>query len=160
MENNKLGVGIGTLIHTSKGPRMVQEVKIGDSILTHKNSFKRVSKLTKESYDGKLYRVRAAGLDPVVVTSGQPLYVKKNVFETPSWINADEVQAGWYLGVPDKINSEEIVPSAYVDEVIWTKIKFCSLIENQRSVYMITLFLNDNSAYTANGYIVGGGIKA
>ena len=159
MEKNTLGVSVGTTVLTSKGRFQIQDVKIGDSVLNHKNSFKRVSRLTKESYDGELYRVRAAGLEPVVVTSGQPLYVKKNVFDAPEWIASKDVQTGWYIGIPDKINSEEIVPSAYVNEVIWAKVKYCSPIENERSVYMITLFLNDDSAYTVNGYAVAGGSK-
>src|SRR5690606_33018557 len=48
----------GTLISTSDGMKSIEDIKIGDMVLTHVGRFRRVTELIKKKYEGPLYSIK------------------------------------------------------------------------------------------------------
>lgn len=68
----------GTLISTSDGMKPIEDVKVGDMVLTHKGRFRRVIELIKKRYKGPLYSVkRRKDFRPVRLTAEHPLWVHR-----------------------------------------------------------------------------------
>ena len=67
---------VGTLIFTKKGMKKIEDIQVGDLVLTHKGRFRRVEKLICKEYSGKLYSIkRKKDFNPITLTEEHPLYV-------------------------------------------------------------------------------------
>lgn len=65
----------GTLIFTKDGMKCIEDINIGDQVLTHMGRFRKVTKLIKKNYSGDLYSVkRKKDFRPIVLTKEHPLY--------------------------------------------------------------------------------------
>ena len=73
----------GTKILTNNGYKNIENIKIGDLVLTHNNCFKRVLQVGS---DGKkpIYRLEAQGILPIECTDNHPFYVRH---KTKRWNN-------------------------------------------------------------------------
>ena len=67
-------------VRTERGLKSIESIRIGDKVLTHRGRFRSVTKLHKNMYRGKTYRLGNA-----VITSEHPLLTKQG------WIRADSV---------------------------------------------------------------------
>ena len=98
----------GTTVITSVGIKSIEEVQIGDVVLTHSNAWKNVlrvgGKITTDTY-----KLKAQGILPTTTTSEHPYYVreckrygKKSVrmFSEPMWKPVKELCIGDYIGIP------------------------------------------------------------
>lgn len=98
----------GTTVTTSVGIKLIEEVQIGDVVLTHSNAWKNVlrvgGKITTDTY-----KLKAQGILPTTTTSEHPYYVreckrygKKSVrmFSEPIWKPVKELCIGDYIGIP------------------------------------------------------------
>jgi uncharacterized protein (TIGR00375 family) len=76
----------GTLIHTDKHPKRIEDLKENDLVLTHKGVFRRVLRALSRPYHGKIYRIIPwyfrEGLE---TTPEHPFYAVKS-FKRCSWI--------------------------------------------------------------------------
>jgi glycosyltransferase involved in cell wall biosynthesis/intein/homing endonuclease/SAM-dependent methyltransferase len=64
----------GTLIFTNEGMKTIENVKVGDMVLTHKGRFRKVTELIKKEYSGTLYSFkRRKDFNPIVLTEEHPL---------------------------------------------------------------------------------------
>lgn len=67
----------GTLIFTKDGMKKIEDIKVGDQVLTHKGRFRAVTWLLQKPYDGPLYSVkRKKDFRPITLTAEHPLFVK------------------------------------------------------------------------------------
>ena len=104
-----------TLITTSEGLKRIIDVKIGDSVLTHKKRFKPVVDLIKTKAS-TIYTLKTKASFPVEVTEDHPFYVRERTdigrvktFSQPKWKQVYELTIGKdYIGIP--INNESIIP--------------------------------------------------
>jgi len=73
----------GSFILTNKGVKEIQDVKIGDEVLTHTGSFNKVTKTYKRDYSGEVFEIKGVGTLPTTFTSNHRLlvstYTKKEV---------------------------------------------------------------------------------
>jgi len=66
----------GSLIFTKAGMRPIENIKVGDLVLTHKGRFRKVTSLIKKDYDGPLYSFRRhKDALPFSLTGEHPVYV-------------------------------------------------------------------------------------
>jgi Rad3-related DNA helicase len=87
----------GTLVRTSKGYKSIEDIKVGDRVLTHKGKFRKVTATLKREYKGLLsdietyggYHHKITGEHPVRVTSGFPRKVAQEV-----WLPAKQLTKG------------------------------------------------------------------
>lgn len=73
----------GTKIITEDGYKNIEDVKIGDYVLTHKNRFQKVLK-TGYNDDKNIYKLQAQGMFDTYVTENHPYYI---VSKTKKWNN-------------------------------------------------------------------------
>lgn len=99
----------GTEIISEEGPKNIEDVKIGDRVLTHNLEFKKVYHTQVRPYTGQLYKIGYYGdsTRTLNVTDEHPLLAVKrnkqeykNVDWKPEWIAAKNIQKGDYLAIP------------------------------------------------------------
>lgn len=92
----------GTLIITSNGFKNIEDIKIGDKVLTNKNNFKNVHHITKKEYVGNLKRVKFSGWGDIFCTPDHEILTKNG------YKKADELNQNDYalvlLNVPIETN--------------------------------------------------------
>lgn len=106
----------GTPIFTDKGVKNIEDVEIGDKVLTHKNRYKPVTAVGNKL--AQVYAVYAQGVPAFYATANHPFYtVTKETLEQPVWTKTGELTAGQYLGSP--IITVEENPHNLDEETCW-----------------------------------------
>ena len=102
----------GQLVLTNVGYKEIQDVKIGDYVLTHNNKYEQVlDTIITKSND--LYEIKITG-DSIVATGNHPFYVRtkisknERILSEPKWKNLSEITKDDWIGAP--INNKSIIP--------------------------------------------------
>lgn len=152
----------GTKVYTDKGFKEIEDIEIGESVLTHKGTFEKViEKSSKVS--NNVYRLRVTRLRHILVTGNHPFYVREKGVEgfvEPKWVNVEDLRKGMYLGIPSEIIKKEDVHILressgfnYSNGIYWVCLrKKPKKIFGKHEVFNITV--ENENTYTANGYIV------
>lgn len=67
--------GVGTMVLTNSGYKPIENIKVGDMVLTHMNRYRKV--LDIGSKIAPIYTFKASGFVPTVCTSNHPFYARK-----------------------------------------------------------------------------------
>lgn len=106
----------GTMVLTSNGYKPIEDVEVGDMVLTHTNEYKMVTEIMQHP-SNDLFKIKAMMLDELVCTGNHPFYVRKKVrkghlgqrhFCPPEWIEAKSLSKDYYLGYA--INTDSKLP--------------------------------------------------
>lgn len=126
----------GTLITTSEGLKPIEEISVGDKVLTHKNTFEIVTEKMINRKKG-IYTLQVKGSPKTEVTGNHRFYVKCGD-STPIWKAIEDFQGDEYILKPS------------VDSPQWVRIEEISYEENrEETVY--NLEVENEHSYTANG---------
>lgn len=108
LENkNFTGIGIsclcpGTKIYTKEGIKNIEDVVVGDLVLTHKGRWKPVNNVITKQFKGMQTKLQISGYSNSVedykFVDNHELYVLKN--NTWKWIGCEELQEGDIVGEP------------------------------------------------------------
>lgn len=110
----------GTLVLTELGYKPIEEIEIGDVVLTHNNAWKKVvHTMTNET--NKLYRIKCMPSEDIHCTANHPFYVRKRnnlqdsktgkrwrKFDKPLWVEAKDLTREYYVGTA--INNKSEIP--------------------------------------------------
>lgn len=98
----------GNLVMTDSGYRPIEEIKVGDSVLTHKSRFRKVTRTYKHQHEGKLIRIRFRGCkEPLKLTPEHPVYILRKRNQT----NQKKSMAKIYSGVePEFVMAKDVKP--------------------------------------------------
>ena len=135
----------GELVMTSAGLKEIQDVRIGDYVLTHTNTFQRVVDVMSRKAKG-YYNLKTQGCHNVRVTENHPFFVRtmiresgnERIFSNPTWKAVKELnvrKAGRttvsqdYIGVA--INANAVVP------------QYDGLVFNEDLLYLIGRWFGD-----------------
>lgn len=171
----------GSLIFTKNGMKKIENIKVGDLVLTHKGRFRQVTELIQKEYDGNLYSIkRRKDFNPIVLTEEHPLLsstfhkrsdslggriYNKNNLKT-DWVTPNKLTKNLnYLLTPKMEfgNKKEILLSDYVDlPVIDGMIGPIKIAKNYKRVsniieiteefmYMLGLFAAEGCATAKRG---------
>ena len=110
----------GARVKTDQGEKPIEEIEVGDKVLTHKGRYRLVYNTMKRPYKGKVYSIKYWGDSGATlnVTEEHPLFICKrekkeyrNMRFTSEWVTADQVEVGDYLVYPvlKKETEKEIV---------------------------------------------------
>jgi len=102
------------LINTDNGYIEIQNIKIGDKVLTHNRRFKKVENIFRNKYSGFIYKIKSSFGEDIVLTEGHKIYVsplerrcgkytpKKRVNWNFLWKTPEELynNGEWYAIVP------------------------------------------------------------
>ena len=102
----------GTLVLTFNGYKNIENIKIGDTVLTHMNRFKNVVTLMK-NYIENLYEIKIMGIEKFKTTAEHPFYTRtrllnnnKKTWSVPEWKKVCELNKSTYIGIAINDNSE------------------------------------------------------
>ncbi|TRZ83343.1 site-specific DNA-methyltransferase [bacterium] len=95
------------LINTSGGYKEIRDICVGDSVLTHKRRFKKVTEVFHRKYTGYMYRIKSNLCEDVVVTGGHPLLLsplhrKCGKYHPKKCVTREDN----YWEIPEKISGE------------------------------------------------------
>jgi UDP-glucose 6-dehydrogenase len=101
-----------TLIRTDKGLRRIDQLKIGDTVLTHMGRYKEITKVYIRLYDGPMVKIISMGSPsiPIVTTPDHPIWVasvgKNEPQFTPAYKieNADSILMPVFIPIPEGSN--------------------------------------------------------
>ena len=102
----------GTKVYTSEGYKNIEDVKVGDMVLTHKNRFKKVLKIGMNK-NKEIYRIKAQGIFDTFVTGNHPYYIRemkyiwdnksrmyRRHFSEPIWKEVQSISKNDFIGIP------------------------------------------------------------
>lgn len=76
----------GSLISTNSGSKPIEEIKIGDEVLTHKNRYQKVYDTMSKFEDKEYYEIELDNGQKINITGEHPIYT------TRGWIIADHIK--------------------------------------------------------------------
>lgn len=91
----------GTKVITSEGYKNIEDVAMGDYVLTHKNRYRKV--LKTGSSIKTIYKLKAQGICETQTTSNHPYYTRevfKNNISEPKWKPVEELTNNSYICIP------------------------------------------------------------
>lgn len=148
----------GTLILTDNGYKPIENIEVGDMVLTHTNQYKRVTRVSKKTYDGTMAKIYGMGTDLIYCTEEHPFYIRRmyrkgheweRCFHEPEWIKAKNLDKNTYIGYA--INTKSEMP------------KWDGVIDNRwghgRIVNNLTPLFNETRFWYIMGRYVGDGWK-
>ena len=97
----------GTKVFTQSGVKNIEEVKIGDLVVTHKGNVKPVVQLHKNPLnDRQIYQVKTLGTPSIQVTGNHRFWsITKEQMgwnEQPQWNSIEQLRKGDYIAIPNK----------------------------------------------------------
>lgn len=113
----------GTLILTTDGYRPIEDIAVGDVVLTHTGTWRAVNQTMNRVADHTL-TVATAYLPPLVTTNEHPFYTLSNpnntCERTPTWVAAEDLRPGALVGqtVP-KVASRAARDSSGTNTAVW-----------------------------------------
>jgi len=84
----------GQLIFTARGVKPIEEVQVGDLVLTHRGRFQPVVRTMSRSYRGDIYGLKASNAQTVWLTNEHPVLTVGGLCQESRWVRADEIQGG------------------------------------------------------------------
>jgi Fe-S cluster assembly protein SufB len=105
----------GSMVRVRGGEKPIEDVEIGDEVLTHEGRFRPVRNTMSRRFEGPIFRVTFAGESyrSLAVTPRHPFLIAKRAghdhnrtFE-PEWKEAWEIERGDYVAMPASIAVEE-----------------------------------------------------
>ena len=116
----------GTLILTDKGYKKIEDIKKGDRVLTHTNTYQKVVKPMINKAN-KIYKLKTMCSEDLFVTEEHPFYVRKRIrvannnmphlkrgrgyerkFLNPEWVRVKDLSKDYYVGIA--INQKSQLP--------------------------------------------------
>ena len=148
----------GAKVLTDTGYKNIEDIKIGDKVLTHDNEYKKVY-ILMESDSSDLYSFTSRNTTPIIATGNHPFYVREKlkkwcnetrsyqrVWGKPEWKMLRELNSDYYCGVA--INQESKLP-------VWDGVPDCrnnrktninnlsSLFTDERFWYLVGRYMGD-----------------
>jgi ribonucleoside-diphosphate reductase alpha subunit len=104
----------GTQVHTLNGVKNIEDVIIGDEVVTHKGYIKKVSQLHKNLLNDRIiYDIKLAGTPIVSVTGNHRLWSISDEQEKwgskPGWNSVEYLRVGDWVAIPNKKIGENYI---------------------------------------------------
>lgn len=139
----------GTMVLTKNGYKPIQEVSLGEKLLTHTGIFQSIVNSQTKLYVGKLYHlVLKYHPDPIVCTEDHPFFVRTKqrkwnnslrryeyTFNDAEWKKASEITHNDYFGMV--INAHAMTPTFTFDQHLTIT------LDNMDMWFMIGYFVGD-----------------
>jgi len=136
----------GTKIYTEQGYKNIEDIRVGDMVLTHNNRFQKVQ-IRMINQTDEIYELRAMGIPKIETTHNHPFYVLKKDWEIPQWIDAKHLDKSYYLSMAINNNAKLPIWNGIVSKtnVNSTKIKnnIYNLLENNIFWWFVGRYLAD-----------------
>lgn len=161
----------GTLVLTELGYKPIEEIKIGDVVLTHNNKWKKViHTMTNEA--NELYRIKCMPSEDIHCTANHPFYVRKRnnlqdsktgkrwrEFDKPLWIEAKNLTREYYVGTAINNKSEiphweGIIKAVNATDKTYIENTLSDKFQTKEFWYVIGRFIGDGWIRSSGGIII------
>lgn len=104
----------GTKVYTLQGVKNIEDVCIGDEVITHTGSIKKVSQLHKNPLENRsVYDIKIAGTPIISVTENHRLMSisteQEEWGQKPQWNRVDYLRKGDWIAIPKKNGGEDYI---------------------------------------------------
>src|SRR5699024_2176200 len=160
------------LVLTEEGYKPINEVTVGDKVLTHNSTYEKVVK-TFDNGIQPTVKVKAMGIDEIVTTPNHKFYVREKyrgwnndrrsydrLFKEPQWKEIKDVTKDYYLGMA--VNQKSEIPKWNGITFHWRdgrktrhKNKLQGLMDNQDFWWIVGRYLADGWTRTQGGIAFG-----
>lgn len=107
----------GTKIITNPSSESIENIKVGQKVLTDNGSFQTVEKIMRRPYMGQVINIQASGTPMISVTPEHPFLVKKKNGKGIGWKSAKEIEIGDFLITPKLAKQEKLDNKNYPKEL-------------------------------------------
>ena len=102
----------GTEVHTRNGVKKIEDIELGDEVLTHKGRYQRVEQLHKNKLNGRhLYRFKAFRTPNIKVTGNHEfMSISREQLKwgmKPQWNSIEYLRTGDYIQIPNRTETTE-----------------------------------------------------
>ncbi len=149
----------GARVRTRDGEKLIEEIREGDEVLTHKGRYRRVYHTMERPYNGTIYNVRFYGDSwrELHITEEHPLLVvrgknaQSNDF-TPAWVYASDVRADDLLVAPASLADAYGKSPAHRDQnFLYLPIRDIDTEQMDTTVYNFSV--EEDESYIGEGVI-------
>jgi hypothetical protein len=103
----------GSLVATKCGMKKIEDIKVGDLVLTHKGRFQKVTRLSRRVYEGRLHTIkRRKDFRPITVTAEHPIFVG-------SFHRRSDAAGGRVTNRDDYYDRQWMLPDQIVPKLHW-----------------------------------------
>jgi Fe-S cluster assembly scaffold protein SufB len=151
----------GARVRTRDGEKLIEEIREGDEVLTHKGRYRKVTHTMARPYQGDIYHIALAD-HTLHVTEEHPLLIVRNPAERSKgeqplleWVFAAQVKTGDYLVAPsEKAATIQVAPQDFwrVDDR-FTYLPVQSITVEQMDTTVYNLSVDEDETYVAEGVI-------
>lgn len=136
----------GTKVLTGEGEKNIEDVRVGDMVLTHRGRYRKV--LNTGCKWNAVFNLSTCPFDvpEVTCTANHPFWAKRSLSDEPDWVRADKL-----------VDKEDITNSYYIAFVLddgdiqWWQVEW---FEAAGRALVFNLEVEDDNSYTANRFIV------
>ena len=156
----------GTLVYTNRGYIPIDQVEIGDEVITHMNRFQKVTNVMTNEADS-LIKIHCMVSEDIHCTPNHPFYVRKKhnkmdsktsrryrEFDNPEWIAAKDLSSEYYLGTA--INQIEEIPKW--NGIVDKKGNYKNILSEQMKTpefwYIIGRYIGDGWLRSDRGIVI------
>lgn len=109
-----------TLVTTALGQVRIDEIKVGDCVLTHTGRIRKVLAKMVRPYEGDLIELHTYGNGtPLKCTPNHPIRVYNQANQTYSWVKAEDLKVGDRITFPKRNSRPAFMPDALVKLIAW-----------------------------------------
>jgi Fe-S cluster assembly protein SufB len=164
------GCGLaGSMVRVRDGEKAIEEIEVGDEVLTHQGRFRPVRDTMQRRFEGPIFRLTFAGerYRSLAVTPRHPFLVaardrprEHNHRFVAEWKEAWELEAGDYLAVPARIDVEEDAPAVWGEDVTVGHGRHASVAErvevalSSRVCRVLGLYVAEGTVSANTSYLV------
>jgi site-specific DNA-cytosine methylase/intein/homing endonuclease len=142
-----------TLVLTDEGFKHINDIQVGEYVVTHKNQLKKVTNFFEQGKK-EIWEVITSTVDSIETTENHKFFVKtkdkKNeLFSEPYWKEVKHLDKNDYLGTP--INQNQNIPQWNGIEMIWSDGRK-TRVKNE-----LSQFMDNNDFWWVIGRYIGDG---
>lgn len=152
----------GARVKTEEGEVAIEDLAVGDKVLTHKGRFRPITKTMSRSVRQDIHSIRLQGekYRRLQVTPGHPfLAVKRRRFREhnsqfePQWLEAHQLEKGDYLALPLRSLQIDVAPELSQEVLFRRQSETVSLPLDPDTCRLIGLYLAEGSVSKNTSFV-------
>lgn len=106
----------GTKVLTKQGYKSIEDIRPGELVLTHDNTWQLVNEVMSRDYEGDLYEIRGADLyEPIICTPNHKFLTDKNEWKA---IENFRIKSDGHHTIDKLTTSSQFIPSQWINRII------------------------------------------
>jgi hypothetical protein len=110
----------GTLVTTQRGNLPIEQLRISDTVLTHRNRWRPIIRTMNKEYSGTMQSLKIFGSSEALETTPEhPFLVYDKSTQTRRWVKAKDLKQGDYALLPKYTRKTKTLSSPFIKLLAW-----------------------------------------